>query len=106
MLGLRGEEYACDDWSALAGTELGGGRSARCLSLRCCCCACGGVMREVEVEVCVIVLAGEAVVLCALRTSLVLGVEAEDAASELEPSVLSVRCIRSSRVERRRLGVM
>lgn len=53
-------------------------------------------------------LDGEAMVLCAFRTSLVLGVEAEDAASELElePSVLSVRCILSSRFDRRRDGVV
>ena len=53
-----------------------------------------------------IVLAGDAMVLCTLRTSLVLVVETEDAASELEPSVLSVRCMWSSRFERRRAGVV
>ena len=63
-------------------------------------------MKDVEVEGWIFVFAGEAIVLWALRTSLVRGVEAEDAASELEPSVLSVRCIWSSRAERRRVGVM
>jgi len=51
----------------------------------------------------VVLWAGDATVLCALRTSRVRGVEA---ASELEPSVLSVRCIGSSRPERRREGVV
>jgi len=60
-------------------------------------------MKVDAVDLCAVMPAGEAIVLCALRTSLVLGVEV---ASELEPSVLSVRCIRSSRVERRREGVV
>lgn len=50
-------------------------------------------MKAVAVDLWTAVLAGKATVLCALRTSLVLGVEAEDAASELDPSVLSVPCI-------------
>lgn len=63
-------------------------------------------MKVVDVGLWAIVLAGDAMVLCAMRTSLVLVVEAEDVASELEPSVLSVRCMWSSRFERRRAGVV